>query len=237
VGDTTTEASFRWAPARAYHRAIGPLEARVARTGSGGNPERHHQGAVLPGRSEFNVTQRDCYLRPSPKEKSIEQGGTMSNHLSGTDVKFPGGDARLDLTDLFAFVSPDDPDKTVLIRDVDPFLTAPAFHPEAVYRINVDNDGVSEVDVAFPFTFPEPQESKQTATAYLARGAEARQPAPAGDIFAAAVPVEFDGATRPVPARQGRVSESVVTRSSPAPKEHFTGSSSQGTISSPERTC
>jgi hypothetical protein len=137
----------------------------------------------------------------------------MSNHLSGTDVKFPGGDARLDLTDLFAFVSPDEPTKTVVILDADPFLTAPAFHPEAIYRINVDNDADAEADVAFTFTFSEPQDGKQTATAYLARGADARQPEPAGEVLATAVPVGFDGATSPVAA--GPVRLFIGVRSDP----------------------
>jgi hypothetical protein len=30
----------------------------------------------------------------------------MSNHFSAADLKSPGGDARLDLTDLFVFEAP-----------------------------------------------------------------------------------------------------------------------------------
>jgi hypothetical protein len=45
----------------------------------------------------------------------------MSNHFSAAMLKFPGGDARLDLTDLFVFGSPQNPGKTVLIIDVNPF--------------------------------------------------------------------------------------------------------------------
>ncbi len=33
----------------------------------------------------------------------------MSNHFSAANLKFPGDDARLDLTDLFVFQSPSDP--------------------------------------------------------------------------------------------------------------------------------
>jgi hypothetical protein len=39
----------------------------------------------------------------------------MSNHFSAASLKPPGGDPRLDFTDLYAFTSPDDPDKTVVI--------------------------------------------------------------------------------------------------------------------------
>jgi hypothetical protein len=44
----------------------------------------------------------------------------MSNHFSAANLKFPGDDARLDLTDLFVFAAPDNPDKTVLIIDANP---------------------------------------------------------------------------------------------------------------------
>ena len=64
---------------------------------------------------------------------------TSVNHFSAANLKFPGDDARLDLTDLFLFGSPEDRDKTVLILDVNPFMTGSEFHPDGVYRINVDN--------------------------------------------------------------------------------------------------
>jgi hypothetical protein len=33
----------------------------------------------------------------------------MSNHFSAADLKSPGDDARLDVTDLFVFAAPDTP--------------------------------------------------------------------------------------------------------------------------------
>src|ERR1700754_2869749 len=44
----------------------------------------------------------------------------MSLHYSGPNIGFPHGDARLDLTDLYAFPKPGDPDKSVLIVNVHP---------------------------------------------------------------------------------------------------------------------
>ncbi len=41
----------------------------------------------------------------------------MSNHFSADNLKFPGDDRRLDLTDVFAFTAPHDPHTTVLIID------------------------------------------------------------------------------------------------------------------------
>jgi hypothetical protein len=46
----------------------------------------------------------------------------MSHHYSGPNFEFPHGDARLDLTDLYAFPKPGDAGKSILIMDVHPSL-------------------------------------------------------------------------------------------------------------------
>jgi hypothetical protein len=38
----------------------------------------------------------------------------MSHHYSGPDFGFPHGDARLDFTDLYAFLKPGDAGKSIL---------------------------------------------------------------------------------------------------------------------------
>ncbi len=124
----------------------------------------------------------------------------MSNHFSAANLKFAGDDARLDLTDLFVFLAPDNPDKTVLIIDVNPFMTGSEFHPDGVYRINIDNDADLQADVAFTFVFSQPTDGRQTATAYYATGSQARQPEPAGDMLIEATPVGFDATAQPVQA-------------------------------------
>ncbi|HKU61356.1 MAG TPA: DUF4331 family protein [Gemmatimonadales bacterium] len=98
----------------------------------------------------------------------------MSNHFTGLSLGPPLGDPRLDLTDLYAFQSPADPGKTVLILCCNTFAQAADFHPDAVYRINIDNDGDAETDVALSYVFSESQGGRQTATAWLATGPEAR---------------------------------------------------------------
>src|SRR6478672_8030539 len=133
----------------------------------------------------------------------------MSNHFSADNLKCPGDDRRLDFTDLFIFQSSDDPDKTVLIIDSNPTsapppipapTTGPEFHPDAVYRINIDNDGDLHADIAFTFTFSEFENGEQTGTAWHATGSEARQPGPVGECLAPSFPVSFDGTARPVEA-------------------------------------
>jgi hypothetical protein len=134
----------------------------------------------------------------------------MSNHFSAAYLKFPGGDARLDLTDLYAFPASGNAGRTVLIVDVNPysmglnatppFLMAPEFHPDAVYRINIDTDGDLRADAAFSFVFTEAADGRQTGSVRWAKGDDARGPEPAGEVLADAVPVGFDATAQPVQA-------------------------------------
>jgi hypothetical protein len=139
----------------------------------------------------------------------------MSNHYSAANLRFPGDDARLDFTDLYVFATPGESGRTTLIMDVNPyttgisamppFLMKPEFHPEGVYRINVDNDGDAHADVAFTFTFGEYRQGRQNGTVHHAVGDQARQPEPAGDVLAADVPVGFGDAAPPVAAGAARL--------------------------------
>ena len=52
----------------------------------------------------------------------------MSNHFTGLSLGPPFGDQRLDLCDLYAFQSPTDSSRTVLILNANP--NADALHPE-----------------------------------------------------------------------------------------------------------
>jgi hypothetical protein len=124
----------------------------------------------------------------------------MSNHFSAADLKSPGDDARLDLTDLFVFAAPDNPGRTVLIMNSNPFTQGNGFHPDAVHRFNIDNDGDALADVAFSFTFSEAKDGRQTATAYYATGGDAQTREPRGEVLIAGAPVGVDATATPVQA-------------------------------------
>ena len=124
----------------------------------------------------------------------------MSNHFSAAMLKFPGDDPRLDLTDLYVFASPENAGQTVLILDVNPFMMGADFHPDAVYRINVDNDGDTQADVAFSFVFSESNDGAQTGTVYHATGSQARETEPVGEVLIDDIPVGFDETATPVEA-------------------------------------
>lgn len=113
----------------------------------------------------------------------------MSNHFTGLSLGPPLGDQRLDLCDLYAFQSPADPGNTVLILNVNP--KADALHPEAVYRLAIDNDGDLRDDIAFSFVFSAPQGGRQSVDVYLATGSDAESPEAVGEKIFAAVEVSF----------------------------------------------
>ena len=148
----------------------------------------------------------------------------MSNHFSAANLKHPGDDARLDLTDLFVFATPGNPGRTVLIMDSNPFTKGNRFHPNAVYRFNIDTDGDSLADAAFSFTFSPYDNDRQTATAYYATGSDAQTREPRGDILIEAAEVGFDATAMPVKAgRSGCSPANAATPSSPTPTETCTG--------------
>ena len=106
----------------------------------------------------------------------------MSNHFTGLSLGPPHGDQRLDLCDLYAFQSPSDPAKTVLILNANP--TADALHPDAIYRLNIDNDRDCLTDIAFSYVFSKPENGKQTVDVYMAKGEESRSAEAVGkEIF------------------------------------------------------
>jgi Domain of unknown function (DUF4331) len=128
----------------------------------------------------------------------------MSNHFSAAMLKFPGSDPRLDLTDVFVFASPERPGRTVLIFDVNPFMTGADFHPDAVYRLNVDNDGDTQADVAFSLVYAESNGGAQTGTVYYATGSDAREREALGEAIIQDTPVGFEPDAKPVEACECR---------------------------------
>jgi len=85
----------------------------------------------------------------------------MSHHYSGPDFGFPHGDARLDLTDLYAFPKPGDAGKSILIMNVHPSsgfnppepTSADPFATEALYELKIDTNGDAVADIAYRVRF------------------------------------------------------------------------------------
>ena len=106
----------------------------------------------------------------------------MSNHFTGLSLGPPLGDQRLDLCDLYAFQSPVDKNRTVIILNANP--NADALHPDAIYRLNIDNDGDYLTDIAFSYVFSKSQNGTQTVNVFVATGSKARSKSGPYNFFA-----------------------------------------------------
>lgn len=126
---------------------------------------------------------------PHANRRALVELTLVSNHFTGLSLGPPLGDQRLDLCDLYAFESPADASRTVLILNANP--QADFLHPGAIYRLAVDNDGDLRNDIAFSFVFSEPSDGRQTVDVYLATGEEAEQPEAVGAKLFDAVEVSF----------------------------------------------
>ncbi len=97
-------------------------------------------------------------------------------------------DHPADITDFYAFVSYDHPDRVTFIMNVDPFLepsngpTYFPFDPSILYEIKIDNDFDADADVTFQFRFQTEIRAPKLFTAYAGAGnglnAPANSPAP-----------------------------------------------------------
>src|SRR5919198_3599533 len=117
----------------------------------------------------------------------------MADHLDAPGLVSPGGDARIDITDVYAFQKRGDPDKSNLILNVNPLAPtlATEFRPQANYQINIDTDGDALTDIAFSVVFSDVEDGSQRALVRLADGNHASGLAPAGRAILAGAPVSF----------------------------------------------
>src|SRR5438270_6910386 len=92
----------------------------------------------------------------------------MADHLDAPDLTSPAMDARVDITDHYAFQKPDHPDRTILILNVNPLAPAHAaeFRSDAAYEILVDTNGDAQPEIQFQFLFtPKNDKGEQFANA------------------------------------------------------------------------
>ena len=121
----------------------------------------------------------------------------MSHHASGPNFGFPHGDARLDMTDLYAFPKPGDPDKSIIIFNVHPSVavnppgptTREPFAPGALYEFKIDTDGDTIADITYSVRFASSEDGKQTATLRRTQGARAAGVCDEGEVLVEGAPV------------------------------------------------
>jgi hypothetical protein len=128
----------------------------------------------------------------------------MSHHYSGPDFSFPHGDARLDFTDLYAFLKPGDASKSILIMNVHPSAgenpagptTIEPFAPEALYELKIDTDGDSVADIAYRVRFSTFEDGAQTAIVRRIDGPQAAGTGDDGRVIVDGAPVSMGGEAR-----------------------------------------
>jgi len=121
----------------------------------------------------------------------------MSHHASGPNFGFPHGDARLDMTDLYAFPNPGDAGKSILVLNVHPSVavnppgptTKEPFAPGALYELKIDTDGDAIADIAYSVQFASSEDGKQIATLRRTQGARAAGVCDEGEVLVAEAPV------------------------------------------------
>ena len=121
----------------------------------------------------------------------------MSHHASGPNFGFPRGDARLDMTDLYAFTKPGDPATSIIVLNVHPSFTLNSpepttkepFAPGALYELKIDANGDVIADICYSVQFASSEDGKQTATVRRLQGVRAAGVGEEGEIIVRQAPV------------------------------------------------
>ena len=141
----------------------------------------------------------------------------MADHLDAPGLMSPGMDARIDITDVYAFQKPGDQAKSILVLNVNPLAPTLAneFESGALYEINVDTNGDAITDVAFRITFTPKVVGMQKGKVRVATGSDAARLSASGDVIIDAAPVSFGSeavVTTGVHRVHSRLLEAVVTK-------------------------
>lgn len=85
-----------------------------------------------------------------------------ADHLDAPGLTSPGGDNRLDLTDVYVFQSPTNANNTVLIMGVNPLAGVNnngTFRSGAAYDFKIDSNGDAKEDLTYRLRFGQPNGS------------------------------------------------------------------------------
>ena len=121
----------------------------------------------------------------------------MSHHASGPNFGFPRGDARLDMTDLYAFTKPGDPAKSIIVLNVHPSFrldspeptTSEPFKPGALYEFKIDTSDDAVADLGWSVQFSSSGDGQQTATVRRLQGMRAGSVGEEGEVIVQQAPV------------------------------------------------
>lgn len=103
----------------------------------------------------------------------------MADHLDAPGLTSPAMDARVDITDHYAFQKPGDANRTILILNVNPLAPTHAdeFRHDAVYETLIDTDGDAKPDIVFRYRFSRKVNGKQFARVAASNSSESSKTA------------------------------------------------------------
>ncbi len=89
----------------------------------------------------------------------------MADHLDSPNLTSPAMDARVDITDIYAFQKPGNHDKSILILNVNPLAPTHAdeFRHDGRYELLIDNNDDAQPDVKFSIRFSKKEDGHQFA--------------------------------------------------------------------------
>src|SRR2546425_303677 len=101
----------------------------------------------------------------------------LADHLDSPGLKSPNMDARVDITDVYAFAAQEEEEefsRTALVLNVNPLTLASAFDSDAIYEVLVDTNADATPDITFKTQFSAVgSNGSQRATVVRAVGADA----------------------------------------------------------------
>lgn len=115
----------------------------------------------------------------------------MADHLDSPNLTSPAMDARVDITDIYAFQKPNNRNRSILILNVNPLAPTHAdeFRHDARYELLIDNNGDARPDVRFSIRFSRKQDGHQFANVRRRGGSDESDDD--GEVVIEHAPVSF----------------------------------------------
>ncbi|GAC1461377.1 MAG: hypothetical protein PVSMB2_23480 [Ktedonobacteraceae bacterium] len=118
----------------------------------------------------------------------------MADHLDAPGLMSPHSNPKTDITDIYVFQKPGDPDSTILILNVNPLAPTLAheFESKGLYQLKINTGSDARAEIAFRIAFTPVINGQQWATVRRATGNKANADENSGDVIISKAPVSFN---------------------------------------------
>lgn len=117
----------------------------------------------------------------------------MADHLDAPGLTSPDANPKTDITDIYAFQKPRDPDKSILILNVNPLAPTLAneFESNGLYELKIDTDADAYAEIVFRFHFTPVDNGRQWVTVRRLESGDADRDEDGGEVIISRAPVSF----------------------------------------------